>query len=270
MYFKDFPQFLYDFNYGDTIKTNVVVDITRNVRFRKDILSNISLYDEYDIVDGETPEIISEKFYGTPEYHWVVMLANQKYDYKLDFPLPESILQRHIETVYNPTLYSSNWFWDTHEDGNLYFHIKITSVNTPFDLDYLTSNVEITVHDDDYSWQQTFTFPSSIVSFDPDTQYFAFKLPAVNATWLLNHGTEGSTSTEGVGAVELVITTKGREHNPVYYVNSKGNIVNPGNGSIPVTGDTIHRRQNDEKRRIKIISPSLLESILRNYEDELA
>jgi hypothetical protein len=270
MYFKDFPQFLYDFNFGNTTKTNVVVDVTRNIRFRRDILSNITLYDQYDIIDGETPEIISEKFYGTPEYHWVVMLANEKYDYRNDFPLAESILQRHIETVYNPTLYSSDWYWDTHEDGNLYFHIKITSVNTPFYPEYLTAQVKVTLSDDDLSWSQTFDFPSSDVTFDVTTQYFAFKISTVNATWLLNHGTSTSTQTEGVGAVKLTINTTGREHNPVYYVNSTGNIVNPGNGAIPVTGDTIHRTQNDQKRRIKIISPSLLESILRNYEDELA
>ena len=106
MYFKEFPQFLYDFNYGDRVKTSIVKDITRNVRVRKEILENVTLFDEYDIVDGETPEIISEKFYGTPEYHWVIMLANGKYDYRADFPLPEAVLQKHIATVYNPALIS--------------------------------------------------------------------------------------------------------------------------------------------------------------------
>ena len=91
MFFKDFPSFLYDFNYGnDVVKTDVVKDITRNIRVKREILSNISLFDHYDIIDGETPEIISEKFYGTPEYHWVVMLANEKYDWLSDFPLMES------------------------------------------------------------------------------------------------------------------------------------------------------------------------------------
>jgi hypothetical protein len=74
MYFKDFPKFIYDFKYDDSAatKTSVVKDITRNIRFRKEILANITLYDEYDIVDGETPEIIAEKIYGNPEYHWII------------------------------------------------------------------------------------------------------------------------------------------------------------------------------------------------------
>jgi hypothetical protein len=104
MYFKDFPKFLYDFNYTstDTNKTSVVTDITRNVRFRKELFSAIAYYDEYDIVDGETPEIIAEKIYGNPEYHWIIMLANDKYDYISDFPLAEPQLARHIAEVYGP------------------------------------------------------------------------------------------------------------------------------------------------------------------------
>jgi hypothetical protein len=100
MYFKDFPKFLYDFNYGTNNKTSVVTDITRNVRFRKELFSSITYFDEYDIVDGETPEIIAEKIYGNAEYHWIIMLANNKYDYISDFPLPEPQLARHITEVH--------------------------------------------------------------------------------------------------------------------------------------------------------------------------
>ena len=103
MYFKDFPTFIYDFNYDEnTNKTSVVTDITRNVRFRKELLSSVTYFDEYDIVDGETPEIIAEKIYGNPEYHWIIMLANDKYDYISDFPLAEPQLARHIEELHGP------------------------------------------------------------------------------------------------------------------------------------------------------------------------
>ena len=106
MYFKEFPKFLYDFKYGTTTKTTVVTDITRNVRFRKEVLENVTLFDEYDIVDGETPEIVAEKIYGNPEYHWIIMIANQKHDYISDFPLSEHALEKHIVATYGATRYS--------------------------------------------------------------------------------------------------------------------------------------------------------------------
>ena len=85
MYFANFPKIVYDFDLSNGTDYKVVTDITRNVRVRKQILENIALYDFYDIAEGETPEIVSEKIYGTPYYHWVIMLVNQRYDYVNDF-----------------------------------------------------------------------------------------------------------------------------------------------------------------------------------------
>lgn len=334
MYFKDFPQFLYDFNYGDRVRTSVVVDVTRNVRFKKEILSNIALYDEYDIVDGETPEIISEKFYGTPEYHWVIMIANGKYDYRKDFPLPESVLQKHIKTSYNPVLHSREWGFTLVDDQegrpvqNQKLNFKIYDNNGLFDPAYITAPLSYTVSGktDTMSFKLDFNFPDvrggeyhndldvatqtffQILKYQEGTiaysttsdqvfgvnTMFTDLLPGMDLyDWnnqlvgriksietdshltLMDKALDTVNSVEYYARIsgnpvgELTVTTDGRENNPVYFVNMEGNIVNPSETAIPVTGDTIHRKENDQKRRIKIISPSLIESILRNYEDQL-
>jgi len=77
-----------------------LTDISRNIRFRKEILSNITAYEYYDIVDGETPEIIAEKIYGNPTYHWIIMLTNEMYDYRKDFPLTQLQLERYVSDKY--------------------------------------------------------------------------------------------------------------------------------------------------------------------------
>lgn len=100
MYFKDFPQFAYDFEIGGKNKVLLLTDITRNVRFRKEVLSNIQLYDEYDIQEGETPEIIAEKVYGNANLHWVIMLVNERFDYIADFPMSYPQLMNYIEDKY--------------------------------------------------------------------------------------------------------------------------------------------------------------------------
>ena len=105
MYFSNFPKIVYDFDLSTGTDYKIVTDITRNVRFRKQILENISLYDYYDIAEGETPEMIAEKIYGTPYYHWVIMLANQRYDYVNDFPLSQLELDAHIDKKYGDKKY---------------------------------------------------------------------------------------------------------------------------------------------------------------------
>lgn len=81
-------------------KAWALTDITRNIRFRRDVLADITVYDYYDIVDGETPEIVAEKVYGNAQYHWIVMLANERYDYIGDWPLTYFALEQFIEDKY--------------------------------------------------------------------------------------------------------------------------------------------------------------------------
>jgi hypothetical protein len=100
MYFDKFPSFLYPFKVNNKTEYKIVKDISQNVRVRKEILEGVTLYDEYDIIDGETPEIISEKVYGSPLYHWVVMLCNERYNYIDDFPLSIYELEKHITAKY--------------------------------------------------------------------------------------------------------------------------------------------------------------------------
>jgi len=101
MYFTNFPKIFYDFPQDNTSTSlQILTDITNNVRVRKAVLENITLYEEYDIKEGETPEIIAEKVYGNPELHWIIMLVNQRYDYLKDFPMSSLELQQHLEQTY--------------------------------------------------------------------------------------------------------------------------------------------------------------------------
>lgn len=109
-YFKKFPLVAYDFPTGPEGRpvSYLLLDITRNVRFRKQILRDVTLYDEYDILDGETPEIIAEKVYGSPFYHWMIMLANERYNYVEDFPLSSTEFDDYIIEKYGSLAEANN------------------------------------------------------------------------------------------------------------------------------------------------------------------
>lgn len=100
MYFKEFPNIYYLYNIKGQEVLTIVKDITQNVRVRKEILENITLYDEYDIKEGETPEIVSDRVYGSPLYHWVIMIVNGKYNYAEDWPLSYHQFEAYILDKY--------------------------------------------------------------------------------------------------------------------------------------------------------------------------
>lgn len=106
MYFKNFPKIFYDFKYSERdVRVQSVIDITTNVRIRKEFFDNIVAFQFYDIKDGESPEVIAEKFYGSAQYHWIVMLSNERYDYIEDFPMPVFELEKYIDQKYGDTKY---------------------------------------------------------------------------------------------------------------------------------------------------------------------
>lgn len=115
MYFETFPEMYYDFVKADgTVDYVRLKDITQNIRFKKEVLESITLYEYYDMNETDTPEIVSEKFYGSPLYHWVIMIANQKYDHLEDFPLAIPELEARITDKYG-----AGHEYDTHhyEEG---------------------------------------------------------------------------------------------------------------------------------------------------------
>ena len=100
-YFTDFKPIIVDFSqFGEDPQRYLISDIVTNVRIQSQLLSNLFYYDEYDIREGETPEILSEIFYGTPTLHWLIMLTNDRYDYLNDFPMNQTTLEQYISEKY--------------------------------------------------------------------------------------------------------------------------------------------------------------------------
>jgi hypothetical protein len=87
-YLDIFPKVYYTLS-DSTYTTNydVVTNLTFRFGFIKEILNNSSAFYEYVIPDSERPETLAEKVYGDPEAHWVLLLANDKYDPQYDWPL---------------------------------------------------------------------------------------------------------------------------------------------------------------------------------------
>lgn len=100
MYFKQFPDLYYEFEFPDGRAMKIVKDITFNMRPLKAIIENVVYYSDYFIQDEDTPEIVAERLYGNPELHWVIMLVNEKYHYLNDWPVSDSKFSDYVEKKY--------------------------------------------------------------------------------------------------------------------------------------------------------------------------
>jgi len=98
MYFKSFPFTFYSLDNTTTVQ--VVTNITNRTTLSDEVKLNLSLYDEYDVKDGETPELVADKFYNNSDLHWLVLHYNDIIDPRFDWPLDTNNLNRYVASKY--------------------------------------------------------------------------------------------------------------------------------------------------------------------------
>ncbi len=101
-FFQQFPKIAYDFD-SNGIDTNIV-DLFRFVKANEQYFHEIATYIDYQIRDGERPDIVSNSLYGTPEYYWVFFLINEQLKNGISgWPMPEQELIEYIAEEYPGT-----------------------------------------------------------------------------------------------------------------------------------------------------------------------
>jgi hypothetical protein len=260
MYFDKFPKILYEYYIKNKSQFRVVTDITRNLRVLQEVLNNVTLYDEYDMQDGETPEIVADKFYGSSEYHWVVMLVNQRYDYIDDFVLPTFEFEKYIDTKYGFT----EVFWNAADISAL------DTDNDTFNYTAHPFNTGDRVIYDMGSGSPIGGLTNGLGYFVIRTTDNQFKLASSLSNAQNNISLDITSG--GIGVQSLRLNNQFNIH---HYEDEAGNVVNETyidfdnitRVGIPVTNYQFEERQNEAKRRIKIISNDMLKTLLKNFDD---
>lgn len=98
-YFNFFPKTLYSLSDKSTA-ADFVTNIIARFGFEQSLKENSSIYYPYDIQDGDTPETIANKYYGSPERHWVVLLFNDIVDPQYDWPLDQRTIIKYVNDKY--------------------------------------------------------------------------------------------------------------------------------------------------------------------------
>ena len=99
MFFSQFPKILYDINGDGTNK--VLPDIFRRIKIRSKLKDNYALLDKYDVENGESPETVAYKVYGSTDYWYVVCLMNNVVNRQHDWPLSYQAFEQYVNDKYD-------------------------------------------------------------------------------------------------------------------------------------------------------------------------
>lgn len=102
MYFDNFPTIQYDINGIGTY--NTVPALATMAAITAKIQDEVAFYSYYNILDGERPDNVSQKLYGTPIYYWTFFLVNPDLNnFYEHWPKGGELLNRWIECKYMTT-----------------------------------------------------------------------------------------------------------------------------------------------------------------------
>jgi hypothetical protein len=123
-FFRYFPKVYYDLT--GTGGLDVVTNITSRFGFEQSLKGNSLVYYDYEIQEGDTPEIIAYKFYKDVERHWIVLLYNNILDPQTDWPLFGDTFNRYVDKKYK-------------EEGGLFWALNVNNIHSYYKISTRTS-----------------------------------------------------------------------------------------------------------------------------------
>ena len=121
-YFNKFPTVGYDVR-GDGI-TTTMTDITRRVRVSTKARLSTVEYDYYDVIDGQTPEFIADRYYGDVGLHWLILMSNDIIDVYNDWPMSVKRFEDYVKAKYD-NVDGIHHYEYTQESGDTSFLIEL-------------------------------------------------------------------------------------------------------------------------------------------------
>jgi hypothetical protein len=229
MYFKSFPYTYY--SQDDRATVQLITNITSRVVLSDEVKNNLSIYDEYDIRDGDTPELVADRFYSNPELHWLILHYNEIIDPRFDWPLDTNNLNRYVVGKY-ANVNAVHHYEDAngnYTNGNVYL---ISSADfTEFNIDDAITNITNT-----------------------GTGYITQKNSSSNV--------RVTVTTGGFISGDRIKNTS----NTSSSANITSTVVLSG---TPVTNYTYEDEVNESKRRIKILKSSYVDAIVSDFKKKL-
>jgi hypothetical protein len=118
-YFENFPLINYSLDNG--ISSFTMTDFFRRVKADANSILGSSAYYEYQLADGDTPEILAHKLYGDPNLHWVLLITNETIDPRFDWAQTQNSLTNYIRDKYGAAKVNAAHHYENSSGDTVYY-----------------------------------------------------------------------------------------------------------------------------------------------------
>ena len=106
-YFRELPNIFYQSQSKDRNSSTdyvLIKNLFRRTKLRDDIQNAVTLFNKYQISQGERPDTIAEDLYGDSGLDWVVMIVANIINVRDQWPLSDAELYNYAEEKYGNKL----------------------------------------------------------------------------------------------------------------------------------------------------------------------
>jgi len=240
-YFYNYP--LIDYKFGNETYPVTFQNISAYVDIIDNIKDDIAFYTKYTILDGDRPDIVSKKIYGSPDFYFTFYIMNDNLRER-GWPLNARDLEDRIR------LNHPNFVVTTKDNiSNKLLVGNIVNGNTSG-----ASGVII---------KRQLDLGQLVIKLDKGS-------PDFDKNEVITHDT-------GTGIESAIITTATKEYLSVHhYVDENGEwqdvdpFQDPPSIYKPVLVEDWYSEQNNELKQIRVIKPDSMQTIYRAFQESLS
>lgn len=238
-YFTSFDRTLYRF--GNSSIATVFTDLTKYVNMVDELKDNVVTYTKYHILEGDRPDTLSLRLYGTPLYYWTFSLMNDHIRLN-GWPLTHYDLDAKIKREFpNTTIVSRNSLTGIMKIGQIVTGAASGTSGTIIHRDANFGHLVV-------EGTKTFTDGESLTS--PNSS--------------------GGTDT-------CTLTSHSEEYNAIHhYEDASGDwkdadpaVGNPGS-YVEITNFNRWYNQNENLKIINILRPNIIEEVVGAYRKAIS
>ena len=248
MYFSKFAT--YETNIDN--KQVKIEDIFTRVAVGKTYAELSSILLPYLVKDGEKIEDVANAYYGTPFYHWVVVLINNITDVRVEWPMTEKALLEKIYDIYDYTVTVST------TSGFSIGNVVSSNTNAKFLITDI-SETTLTVR---YQSGSVYLVAQTLLK-KVNSATSTTILSVIDPTEAVHHYEEVATGYEV--SYDASIIQSITELDPI---TSLQNRITSGEVTV-ITNLDYEQRTNDKKRAIKLLKNQYLQQFVRNFDGEV-
>lgn len=243
-FFSGFPQELYRF--GNETTQTLFQNISAYVDLLDRVKEDTSFYSVYTILEGDRPDVLSQKLYGSTNYYWTFYYLNDSIR-NTGWPVSNFQVTTFAKEKHpNTTLVVREYFFDKFNVGRTLIGTNSGTSATIISRDVNLGHIVV---------EGVHTFEDGEV------------LTIVQTADEIN---------DGVPVQSITLDSYSEEYNSAkYYVNSSGEIIDidptvgPGAQETPVTFIEYYEQVNDQNRQIKVLKPDVAPQIFTAFKKEL-